>query len=105
MANKSYFHINAAAGATVISPNSGAILGGVFINIGPVAATSSVLTIFDAGTTAQATAANTVAVISTNVANPAIPGFEYSAVLSRGLAYSFVQTGAVTTVGDFTITY
>jgi len=103
MATKSYFHVSAAAGATVISPNSGAILGGVFINIPAVAATSSVLTIFDAATAAQATAANTVAVI--NVQNTAIPGLEYSAVLSRGLAYSYVQTGAVTTVGDFTITY
>src|SRR5215813_9344047 len=103
MATKSYFHVSAAAGATVISPNSGAILGGVFINIPAVAATSSVLTIFDAGTTAQATAANTVAVI--NVQNAAIPGLEYSAVMSRGLTYSYVQTGAVTTVGDFTITY
>ena len=103
MANKQYFHVSAAAGATVISPNSGAILGGVFINIAGNAATSSVLTLFDAGTTAQATAANTVAVI--NVQNTAIPGLEYNAVMSRGLAYSYVQTGAVTTVGDFTITY
>src|SRR5215468_8007613 len=103
MATKSYFHVNAAAGATVISPNSGAILGGVFINIAAVAATSSVLTIFDAATAGQATAANTVAVI--NVQNTAIPGLEYNAVMSRGLAYSYVQTGAVTTVGDFTITY
>src|SRR5215472_5575906 len=103
MATKSYFHVTAAAGATVISPNSGAILGGVFINIPAVAATSSVLTIFDAATTAQCTAANTVAVI--NVQNTNIPGLEYSAVMSRGLAYSYVQTGAVTTVGDFTITY
>jgi len=103
MATKSYFHVSAAAGATVISPNSGAILGGVFINIPAVAATSSVLTIFDAATAAQATAANTVAVI--NVQNTNIPGLEYSVVLSRGLTYSYVQTGAVTTVGDFTITY
>ena len=103
MATKSYFHVTAAAGATVISPNSGAILGAVFINIAAVAATTSVLTLFDAGTTAQATAANTVAVI--NVQNTSVPGFEYNAVMSRGLAYSYVQTGAVTTVGDFTITY
>jgi len=68
-----------------------------------VAATSSVLTIFDAATTGQAIAANAVAVI--NVQNANIPGLEYSVVLSRGLTYSYVQTGAVTTVGDFTITY
>jgi len=103
MATKSYFHVNAAVGATVISPNSGAIFGSVFINIAASAATSSVLTIFDAATAGQATAANTVAVI--NVQNNTVPGFEYSAVMSRGLAYSYVQTGAVTTVGDFTITF
>jgi hypothetical protein len=103
MANKTYAHVSAAVGATVISANSGVILGGVYINIPGNAATSSVLTLFDAATAAQATAANTVAVI--NVGNTNIPGFEYGTPLSRGLAYSYVQTGAVTTVGDFTITY
>ena len=103
MSNKSYLHISAAAGNTVVSANSGVVLGGVYINIPAVAATSSVLTIFDAATTAQCTAANTVAVI--NVQNTSIPGLEYLTPLSRGLAYSYVQTGAVTTVGDLTVTY
>src|SRR5262249_57711615 len=103
MATKSYFHVSAAAGATVISPNSGAILGGVFINIPAVAATSSVLTIFDAATAAQATAANTVAVI--NVQNTAIPGLEYSAVLSRGLAYSYLPTSPLPTLRPLPIPY
>lgn len=98
-ANKQFLHVNAATAGATISPNPGAILGSVTINTVASAATSSVLTIYD-GTS---TAGKVIATI--NVQNGNIPGLEYNAVGALGLFYSYVQTGAVTTVGDFTITY
>jgi|SRR5215469_13563806 len=101
--SNNFFHVNSASAGQVVSINSGTILRFVNINTAAVAATSSVLTLFDASTAAQATAANTIAVC--NVQNTAIPGLIYNAPLSRGLFYTYVQTGAVTTVGDFTIVF
>ena len=94
--NKSYFHINAAATTQPISANAGAVLGAVYINTAAPAA--SVLTIFDAGTAAQCTGPNTVAVINAQNAN--VPGFDYSVVMSRGIFYTLSAS-----TPDITITF
>ena len=60
---------------------------------------ASVLTIYDG----QSTSGRVIAVC--NVQNTAIPALEYNLVAPSGLFYSYVQTGTVTAVGDFTITY
>jgi hypothetical protein len=93
--NKQYVHITTAAATTAVTTNSGAILGSVYIN---TSAASSVLTIFDAATTAQCTAANTVAIIATSNAN--VPGFTYDCVMSRGIFYTLASGNP-----DVTITY
>ena|SRR5215469_9600931 len=94
--NKSYFHINAAATTQPISANAGAILGAVAINT--AAGVASVLSIFDAATAAQCTAANTVAVI--NVQNANVPGYDYNVTMSRGIFYT-LSAGTP----DITITF
>lgn len=97
--NKAYLHVNTATAGAIISRNPGAIFGGITINTPASAATSSVLTIYDG----QSTAGRVIAAI--NVQNTNIPGAEYNVVAPSGLFYTYVQTGAVTTVGDFTIEY
>lgn len=99
MSNRLYLHVTAATAGATINGNAAAVLGGIYINIAPLAATSSVLTIFDGPV------ANNKIVAVCNMQNTNIPGFTYDAVVPGGLFYTYVQTGAVTTVGDFTITY
>lgn len=99
MSNGLYLHVFAATANGTINGNAAAILKGVYINIPASAATSSVLTIFDGPV------ANNKVIAVINVQNTNIPGLVYDLVAQGGLFYSYVQTGAVTTVGDFTITY
>jgi hypothetical protein len=99
VSNRNYLHVTAATAGATINGNPGAILGGLYINIVPSAATSSILTIFDGPV-----ASNKVIAVC-NVQNANIPGFVYDLVAAGGLFYTYVQTGAVTTVGDFTITH
>lgn len=99
MSTGSYLHVNLATAGATINGNADAILKAVLINIPASAATSSILTIFDGPV------ANNKVIASINTQNANIPGLDYGLVAPNGLFYSYVQTGAVTTVGDFTITY
>src|SRR5438309_9915239 len=93
--NKQYVHITTAAATVAVTTYSGAVLGSVQIN---TSAAASVLTIFDASTVAQCTAANTVAIIASSNAN--VPGFDYNCVMSRGIFYTLAGGNP-----DVTITY
>lgn len=102
--NKQYFHIAAATGGTAISSNPGAILGSFAINTVAAAATSSVLTIYDSNATIGTGAGSRIIAV-VNVQNGNVPGFDYNVTCALGIFYTYVQAGAVTAVGDFTITY
>lgn len=93
---KTYLHLTATS-SQVLSPNSGAILGSVFINTAPTGA-GGTLVIYD---DSSAVAAHTIA--SINLVNPNVPGWAYHCVASRGLFIVFTQGGTV--AGDITITY
>jgi len=99
VANKQAFHIAAATAGANITTNPHAILGSLYVNTAASAATSSILTLFDGPV------ANNKVIAVINVQNNNVPGWSYDLVTSSGISYSYVQTGAVTTVGDFTITY
>ena len=99
MAAANYFHTVTAQTNTLVSGNAGVLLRGAYIN--QVNAAASTLTIFDAATAAQATAANTVVVL--NAANAAIIGTDYNVVMSRGIMIS-ISAGTATTP-DVTITF
>ena len=82
--NRSPKHINSAATTQAISLNAGAILGTVEVN--KLAGVASTLTIFDAATAGDCTAANTIAAIDCN--RSGVGPLEYNAVASRGLMYT-----------------
>jgi hypothetical protein len=92
VAEFSYFHITTNAATQPISVNSGVILGRVSINTAGVA---TVLTLFDAATVAQCTAANTVAIVTTTATQPAAY-LDVSVVMSRGIFYTLTVSADIT---------
>jgi len=99
MSTYNYLHVTAATAGATINANQSAVLGALFVNTVASAATSSILTFFDGPV------ANNKVIAVINVQNSNVPGWFYELVAAGGLFYSYVQTGAVTAVGDFTITF
>lgn len=91
MAEFNYFHITTAATTQPISVNPGVILGRISINI----AAATVLTIFDAGTAAQAIAANAVAIITSTATQP-VAYIDFGVVMSRGIFYTLSANADIT---------
>lgn len=92
MADFSYFHITTAGTTLPISTNPGCTLGRVSINTAGVA---TVFTLFDAGTAAQAVAANAVAIITTIASQPAAY-LDLAVVMSRGIFYTLTVNADIT---------
>jgi hypothetical protein len=97
-----YKHLNATGVSTISISNYGMLHGLVLnqLSTGSTAATTGLITIYNATTTAASTDASVVAIV--NPASTGVADWIYDALMSNGLT---VQIGSVVAPIDFTITF
>lgn len=97
-----YKHLNSTGVSTISISNYGMLHGLVLnqLSTGSTAATTGLITIYNATTTAASTDASVVAIV--NPASTGVADWIYDALMSNGLT---VQIGSVVAPIDFTITF